>query len=107
MKMLMNVRLDWIIAMIMLTVPMLKMASPAPVKLGTQEMEQTVQVCTEHKNILHFKSCLAIDIDECTLGTDTCDEEHADCTDMEGSYSCMCHIGYTGDGEICCMSMYQ
>ncbi|CAI8054869.1 Fibrillin-1, partial [Geodia barretti] len=40
-------------------------------------------------------------VDECTLGTDTCDTEHADCIDSEGSYSCMCHIGYTGNGEIC------
>ena len=56
MKILMNVLLDWITAMIMPTVPMLKMVSPAPVRLGTREMEQTVQVCTEHKKyiILHL-----------------------------------------------------
>ena len=50
-------------------------------------------------------SFLLTDVDECTLGTDTCYTEHADCIDSEGSYSCTCHIGYTGNGEICCESM--
>ena len=27
--------------------------------------------------------------------------EHATCTDIEGTYSCSCDIGYTGDGTEC------
>ena len=42
-----------------------------------------------------------LDIDECTLEVDTCDD-NADCTDIDGSYICTCHVGFTGDGETCC-----
>ena len=45
------------------------------------------------------------DIDECEVGTNACDKDHADCIDTEGSYSCLCHIGYSGNGELCCMSL--
>ena len=41
------------------------------------------------------------DIDECSLGLDSC-VENADCTDTEGSYTCMCSSGYTGDGLSSC-----
>ena len=44
-----------------------------------------------------------LDIDECLLGTDLCDGINADCNDTDGSYTCTCHIGFTGDGETCCM----
>jgi hypothetical protein len=40
------------------------------------------------------------DIDECAEGLDDC---HADaaCTNAEGSYSCTCNEGFTGDGTTC------
>ncbi|CAI8041746.1 Fibrillin-3 [Geodia barretti] len=41
-----------------------------------------------------------INIDECATDMDNC-AEHATCTDIEGSYSCNCDIGYTGDGTEC------
>ena len=48
------------------------------------------------------------DADECALGVDTCDEDHADCTDTVGSYVCTCHVGFRGDGETCCtFTMYN
>ena len=62
-----------------------------------------------HNSILMFL-CTFIDIDECALGTDTCDEENADCMDIDGSFSCLCHTGYSGDGDTCCMlslTLYQ
>ena len=34
------------------------------------------------------------------MGTDTCDV-NADCTDEIGSYTCVCHTGFSGDGETC------
>lgn len=40
------------------------------------------------------------DIDECSNETSPCDE-NADCTNTEGSYSCACKIGFTGDGTTC------
>ena len=44
---------------------------------------------------------LHVDINEC--GSDdfnNCDE-NAQCTNTEGSYTCSCNPGYTGDGIIC------
>ena len=40
------------------------------------------------------------DIDECALGVDACSDD-ATCTDIEGSYVCTCHPGYTGNGVNC------
>ena len=42
-----------------------------------------------------------IDIDECELGSDDCDE-NAECTDSIGSFSCSCNFGYMGAGRECC-----
>ncbi len=38
------------------------------------------------------------DIDECTAGTDDCVETIATCTNGDGSFTCACNAGYTGDG---------
>ena len=43
---------------------------------------------------------LFIDIDECTKGPQNCDR-NADCNDIDGSYTCACMIGWTGDGFTC------
>ena len=40
------------------------------------------------------------DIDECDLDTDMCHQQ-ATCTDTEGSYSCTCNSGYSGNGLEC------
>eukprot|EP01083_Nonionella_stella_P086242 239461_1 len=44
------------------------------------------------------------DADECTEGTDTCDQ-NARCTNTEGSFECDCNDGYGGDGETCTLLM--
>ena len=41
-----------------------------------------------------------LDIDECTMGTDNCAPE-ATCTNTEGSFTCTCNQGYTGNGTSC------
>ena len=43
---------------------------------------------------------LAPDVDECTTGTDDCDD-NAECTNNDGSFSCSCNNGWTGDGKTC------
>ena len=43
---------------------------------------------------------LCIDIDECELGFDDCNE-NATCTDTVGSFSCTCNPGYSGNGLNC------
>ena len=41
-----------------------------------------------------------LEIDECSLGTDNCDFQ-AICINSEGSFTCTCGLGYSGDGESC------
>ena len=40
-----------------------------------------------------------LDIDEC-LSVDDCDS-NANCTNTQGSFTCSCQDGYTGDGKNC------
>merc|ERR1711881_168936 len=40
------------------------------------------------------------DVDECTTGSHTCSSD-ATCTNTEGSFTCTCKTGYTGDGFTC------
>lgn len=41
------------------------------------------------------------DFDECSLEPSPCDQ-NADCTNSDGSYSCICRQGFTGDGRAVC-----
>ena len=43
----------------------------------------------------------ASDFDECSLEPNPCDE-NADCTNSDGSYSCTCKQGFSGDGGAVC-----
>ena len=40
------------------------------------------------------------DINECEDGTENC-IENAYCTNTNGSYTCSCSLGYTGNGTFC------
>ncbi|XP_078382652.1 uncharacterized protein LOC144665303 [Oculina patagonica] len=40
------------------------------------------------------------DIDECSVNVRFCDI-NASCINTHGSYKCLCHAGFTGDGQIC------
>ena len=44
-------------------------------------------------------TCFA-DNDECTLGTHNC-HGNATCTNTDGSFTCACNVGYTGNGVTC------
>ena len=53
-----------------------------------------------HSAVIQHLSFLT-DIDECTSPeTNECDT-NADCSNTEGSYTCSCRVGYTGDGKSC------
>lgn len=41
-----------------------------------------------------------VDLDECNVVVGACDD-HANCQNTEGSYSCACMTGFTGDGKTC------
>lgn len=40
------------------------------------------------------------DIDECTSQTHDC-SPNGECTNLDGSFSCECQPGFTGDGKTC------
>ena len=48
----------------------------------------------------HNLTYLYVDIDECTAGTDNCDD-NASCGNTVGGFTCTCNTGYTGSGVSC------
>ena len=82
-------------------------ASFASVRLVLQEMEQAAQV-----NMLSTRQCKYLsplccvcsptptDIDECEAGIVSCDS-NAECNNTDGSYTCSCSSGFSGDGMRC------
>ena len=42
---------------------------------------------------------ISVDIDECLVGS-PCSED-AECTNYNGSYTCSCNAGFSGDGVFC------
>ena len=44
---------------------------------------------------------LRVDINECESNDSNNCDENAQCTNTEGSYTCSCNPGYTGDGVNC------
>ncbi|KAK2160224.1 hypothetical protein NP493_1661g00003 [Ridgeia piscesae] len=53
-----------------------------------------------HLSAKDTKAC--VDIDECTLGTHTCDDSsRALCNNTVGGHHCSCLNGYKGDGHTC------
>ena len=50
--------------------------------------------------ILIFKLFIIADIDECSEGSHTCDE-NANCTNTNGSFKCDCKVGFSGNGKTC------
>ena len=47
-----------------------------------------------------FPRVINSDIDECSADSSPCDS-NADCTNRNGSYSCTCKQGFSGDGIVC------
>ena len=103
----MSAILIWTTAIHMHCVLTLMLVSTVHASVGTVGMDHTVKVSGLVCFPFYFYCSAMVDIDECMLGIDTCDKEHAECIDTEGGYSCVCHIGYSGNGELCCMSLYD
>ena len=62
------------------------------------ELDKTLITYSRAKFILTVN--LLVDIDECSLDSDKC-YANSECTNTEGSYSCTCKPGYSGDGHNC------
>ena len=74
------------------------------------EANSTALVCSpKAKSILtlqFFIFCPShADVDECERNEDSC-HENAQCINTEGSYTCSCNPGYTGDGINCTSKLY-
>lgn len=53
-----------------------------------------------HKNIVLLILQFPLDINECSSQFDNCDGILATCWNTDGSFVCMCNLGYTGNGTI-------
>ena len=76
--------------------------------LNWDKMDALVWVRTQlYAFTAHLSLCIfdlfypfCVDIDECVTGTHNCNE-NANCTNTNGSFTCQCKEGYTGDGVEC------
>ena len=68
-------------------------------------MDSTVLVCYMHfcvsGCVCNYFLVLLTDIDECANDTLNNCSPNATCTNTNGSYTCTCDTGYTGDGFNC------
>ena len=51
-------------------------------------------------DFLTLSITLMLDVDECQSNLDDCDV-NAECSNTEGSYRCVCNLGYSGNGINC------
>ena len=70
------------------------------VKMDIQEMELPAMV-SDFVTILPKESLLFLDINECNTANDNNCHENAICTNTNGSFTCLCESGYTGNGTAC------
>ena len=50
--------------------------------------------------MFYFSFSFQSDIDECSADSSPCDK-NANCANNDGSYSCTCKLGFTGNGTSC------
>ena len=80
-------------------------ATLARVRTDTQEMAHFAVVSVLRILLTFLLQCVHIiycvlDVNECSDSAHDC-SEYAQCMDTEGSYSCSCNTGYTGNGTMC------
>lgn len=61
---------------------------------------RTTFICLEILRCLVYQLALLSDINECSAALSDCDA-NADCQNNQGSFSCSCKAGFTGDGKTC------
>ena len=55
-------------------------------------------ICNQSK--LHKFDLTIADVNECEEDLDDCDDD-ATCLDINNGYTCICKVGYTGNGTTC------
>ena len=101
-QILMNAVEERTVALPVHTVLIQREVSHAHADLVTLVMESCALVIIYIMSLIHVVSLslTTTDIDECSSGTDNCNE-NADCTNAIGTFTCSCVFGYTGDGVTC------
>ena len=59
------------------------------------------RLCTCRHKIVHIRKFISLDVDECLKEYSNKCHVNSTCINTEGSYSCLCLSGYTGDGKKC------
>ena len=85
-----------------LTVLIPMAASVVLVKLATLAVEEMAhaKVTSLIDSVSISLNILPTDVDECDIGIHSCDR-NAMCSNTDGSFTCACHPGFTGDGLFC------
>lgn len=70
--------------------------------MHTYRLLLTYILCTAKCRPLidNFTFFFTLDVNECADGTHTC-HSNATCTNTDGSYSCACKVGFSGNGSNC------
>ena len=74
----------------MFTEKAIKIANCNPISHKRRKFKEIISLYTTY---------VLTDIDECE--NETCHDENATCFNTEGSFSCRCNPGFTGDGDNC------
>ena len=93
-------KLDPLTVTLMLPVWTEMEAMTVNVMMATLAMEHTVKVGYLQLYYHTLKICFCADIDECSSMDNPC-HTNASCTNTNGSYTCECVSGFTGNGTIC------
>ena len=59
-----------------------------------------MMVDNHYLHILTVVIISSVDVDECTVKTDSC-SPNAVCTNTDGTFSCACNEGFSGNGADC------
>ena len=86
---------------LLLLAPTLREVTTAHVALDIMEMDSLAMVHYKLEVTGHnYSLCLTLDTNECEDSLDTCDQD-ATCANTDGSFRCMCNLGFTGTGMNC------
>ena len=69
----------------------------------------SAESCNECVIVLSSRNLILLDVDECFANQISSENLHlahnchanGNCSNTKGSFVCMCHTGYSGDGVVC------
>ena len=85
------------LTLILKTTTLQKRQALSKIVLSRTTLTRTITRQTFH---IFTNFCVSTDIDECTANSHDCHLD-ATCSNTDGSFSCICNQGYSGDGKQC------